>query len=375
MSYRKVQNCKTTRLKLVARGYKYFSKLSAAGPDTSLILQNIKKCVSLKFTYKFEFDPYLCDKSNLKPLCKVLEKLKHIKDFNLIIRRGDYMNESDLLVPYLPRLNRLEKFRIELPRTTGMNIEGVIKLAIATGKLYSVRSLEEHFPEAEEIPETTQSCFGIHKMKMRRLRKVKMTYQKPSGGIYDSQLKENIVERMKRVNYFEEVVLNMGMSKGWFPMNSSVDETSNGHFRLLSFHKNLKRLTLKFRNLPGTQDIVEILAEILPEAAKLRYLSLEFQNSGISENELVLLAQTCATIPQVENLNLKVLQYPNVSEESIIYFISVLSKLKNFKTFNAYFRRITFPEEIMKDLMDKATNWNVGCEQTKQSVHFFRYLN
>jgi len=74
----------------------------------------------------------LCEKSHLKDLCKILKKkFKQIKKLNFVLRRylfclldqspnqyirADYMNESDILAPYIPRLSRVHHLRLELPR-------------------------------------------------------------------------------------------------------------------------------------------------------------------------------------------------------------------------------------------------------------------
>jgi len=55
--YRKIQNDKKMRRKLVAKGYKNFSKLSAAGEETAFILRSMTGCRSMKYIRKFEFDP------------------------------------------------------------------------------------------------------------------------------------------------------------------------------------------------------------------------------------------------------------------------------------------------------------------------------
>lgn len=57
MIYRKIQNNKTMRRRIAVQGNKYFSKLSACGEDTGMVLKNIVRCRSLKYIRKFEFDP------------------------------------------------------------------------------------------------------------------------------------------------------------------------------------------------------------------------------------------------------------------------------------------------------------------------------
>ncbi len=94
----------------------------------------------------------------------------------------------------------------------------------------------------------------------------------------------------------------------------------------------------------------------------------------MSETEMVLFAQSLAHASQIEHIDFKVLQYPNVSEECIFYFVSVLSKLKNIKSFNAYFRRLTFSEEIMSELIGRTNSLpQIGCCKSTNSIHFFKH--
>jgi len=143
--YKKIQNDKRMRTRLTVNGYKHFSKLSACGEDTPLTLGNFIKSRNIKYIRKFEFDPYLCEKSHIKLLGKAIEKLKNIHDINLVLRRLDYVNESDLLEPVMIRMNKLKKFRLELNRLENLHDEGFIKLARTFGGLYSLRECEQNF--------------------------------------------------------------------------------------------------------------------------------------------------------------------------------------------------------------------------------------
>jgi len=114
--YRKIQNDKRMREKLLAHGHKNFSKLSACGEDTPLTLGNIVKSNNIKYIRKLEFDPYLCEKSYIKPLGKALKKFREMQDINIVIRRLDYLNESNILEPYVIRLLKLRRIRLELTK-------------------------------------------------------------------------------------------------------------------------------------------------------------------------------------------------------------------------------------------------------------------
>ncbi len=67
------------------------------------------------------------------------------------------MNESDILSPYFSRLTKLRKMRLEMTKygiqgekennilfsIENLNDDGVIKLAWATGKVYTIRECEQ----------------------------------------------------------------------------------------------------------------------------------------------------------------------------------------------------------------------------------------
>jgi len=92
MIYCKIQNDKKMRTRLTITGYKSFSKLSAAGEDSQTTLDNITKPHNvMRYIRKLEFDPYLCEKSYMKPLSKALRKFKDIRGLNLVIRRLDWI--------------------------------------------------------------------------------------------------------------------------------------------------------------------------------------------------------------------------------------------------------------------------------------------
>jgi len=112
----------------------------------------------------------LSDESCINELSKCFEKLKYIKKCNLIIRRWKIylrkilsfrtngLNESNTLCPFLYRMLKLKKFRIELTkynfypvlfiipfspnRSVNINERGLIKLFIALLKYPSLESCD-----------------------------------------------------------------------------------------------------------------------------------------------------------------------------------------------------------------------------------------
>jgi len=111
---RSLPNSSELRTRLKVYGYKNFSKISAAGPDTLQVLKDLKKSASLKMTSKFEFDPYLSDFPCLSELSLVLKKLKNIKHLILIIRRVEENKDHSFneVCSNIYKLLRLTKVKV-----------------------------------------------------------------------------------------------------------------------------------------------------------------------------------------------------------------------------------------------------------------------
>lgn len=127
------------------KGYKYISKLAIVGPNTDINLKRIQQ--SLKLARNLEFDAYLCDSSGLKPLSEVLKILRRtIKNLNIIIRKADRLNETDILAPQLQRLRELKTIRIEFTTEENIDRYGPRVIGKSLSKCYSVTSLEIKLP-------------------------------------------------------------------------------------------------------------------------------------------------------------------------------------------------------------------------------------
>jgi len=87
ISRRNILNSTKIRERFQLKGDKFMTKLSVAGPDTFRILQGIKKSCCIKSVQYFEFDPYLCEYSNITYLRTICHKIKGTKRLNLVIRR------------------------------------------------------------------------------------------------------------------------------------------------------------------------------------------------------------------------------------------------------------------------------------------------
>jgi len=141
---RVLPNSQKMRIKFRANGYKNFSKISAAGPDTLQILRNIQGSSCFSFTQKFEFDPYLCDSSCLQELNIILKKLKCIKQLCLILRRfeNNGIDQVKKISPNIYKLTRLKKINIEFSSIPNLQEVHLLKFHKTFKKCFSLNSLQ-----------------------------------------------------------------------------------------------------------------------------------------------------------------------------------------------------------------------------------------
>jgi len=374
--YRKIQNDKKMRQRLAVFGYKHFSKLSACGEDTPLTLEKISKPHNMRYIRKFEFDPYLCEKSHMKALCKALKKFKDLSDVNLVIRRLDYVNESDRLQHVLPRLFRLDKVRLEMTRIENMDDDGMINFGKTFGKLYSMKECEQIMVGMDHISQYASIHWKKYGNKLILCKKFKKRLNKAILCKFDPVMREKEDEFMRKIKpckHLTEMIIRFTMPQGWLSMSTDVDESSASHFKMIALQKKLERLHISFCGNPVPLETIQALGEAVPDLACLKTLSIEFLNSRLSENEIVVFAQLLLELKPLENLTFKVIQYPNVSEGSICYLMSVISKLTNLKQFNIYFRRLDTTSDMVQEFLKRIRSYdNIHCSVSKQSLAFTR---
>jgi len=171
----------------------------------------------------------------------------------------------------------------------------------------------------------------------------------------------------------KEIHSSMGMAKGWHFMSTEYDSTDVKILHTFALHPHLATLKIQFIAVPLPFETIETLSSFLPGMINLRFFYLEFMNSKVSDEEIIMFAQFLTRMSQLERLTFKIIQHPNVSEMAIYYLISTISKLKNFQIFDIYFRRLSVPDENITSLVNKVNQLeNVQCNRCKQSLHFYR---
>jgi len=343
MIHRKIQNDKRMRERLVVTGYKHFSKVSASGEDTEKTLRNIIRASSLKYIRNLEFDPYLCEKSYMKPFCRAIKKFNNLQGLNLVIRRLDYVNESDILRPYMLNLHKMTKIRFELTKVEKLDDNGIIKLAWVCGKLYSIKEFEQIHIGMDHISEIATMHFKKYGDNLRACEKFKKVLQKSTFIARNDPAIRNIekkfVKKAKGFQKLKDIACHLSMPQGWLSMTTEFDESSFMNLKMIAAQQILEKISFQFSGNPVTLETIQGLSEALPALPNLHTLTLDFLNSRVSENEVVMFSQMLPQLKALERLYFRVIQYPNVSEGCICYLLSVLSKLPNIKHFQIYFRR------------------------------------
>jgi len=328
----------------------------------------------MKYIRKLEFDPYLCDKSHIKPFSKAIRKFKDLRDLNLVIRRLDYMNESNLLKSFMLRLTKIKKIRLELTNIENLNDRGMINIAWMACNLYTIQDCEQVQIGMDHISQFAGMHFAKYGQRMRLCTKFKKILQRASLSTRcDSQNKigEGALRKFKGCNHFREMDFSVCMPQGWLSMSTEVDESAVVNLKMITTQKNLEKLYLRFCGNPVTLETIQSLSSSLPSLGKLRSFGLDLLNSRVSETEIVIFAQMLPQLKFLERLTLKVLQYPNVSEGCIYYLMSTISKLPNLKHFEIYFRRIIPSSEMVRELVKRIHSFeNIECCVSKQSLYF-----
>ena len=372
--YMKLQNNANLKKKFIVRGHKYHSKISASGIDTPQILKGIKGSRCLKSIRSFEFDSYLCDESHIDLLSKALTKLKQAKSINLVIRRLDKSAEIKKMTSQVRRLQRIEKFRLELPRTQNITDQALIDLGNMISKCYSIQEIDHSTLNLENITESAHLKSSKKSKKLVKVRHVKRVIQK-SEILHDvcnfKTVQKSVFSRLR----VQSIDLRFGFPTGWLSMSTEHDESTMLILKTAAWHQELKSLKLQFSGNPTVLETMQILGETLPKVQSLRKFSLEFLNSRVTESEMFAMIQMIPSITQIEEFTFKVLQYPNVEIACILCLISRLSMFKNFKKINLYFRRLNIDEEEMRGVVNRIQSLDeINCVPSKNSLHIYKNI-
>jgi len=356
--------------KLNIHGYKHFSQVAATGEQSVLLLDDIKRSTCLKFISDFEFDPYLCDVSGLQSLSQVLKKLKLTKKLNIIIRRIQRKHETDLVTPWLPRINHMVKFRIEFPSTPGIIGEDLVRLARWLEKCLLLKVLRARFNSMPLLDQRGFRAFtpAFHKLKnLEELHYWKVTFFTPQNECRDTP------HNFQKISKLKKFVLKSGAQSSWTSMTEGAGVFLPSLWRSMKGNINPKYLNLSYYKYTVSTEALEALGEVLWQLSEVREFSLQFANCTMGELELAILAEGLIKCKQIEDFSFKYIEKAAISCETIIQFIDFVAKFSSFKKLNFFFRKVTISEWEEAEL----SKWLIGIENmeyvlTRNSLHIYR---
>jgi len=362
-----------TRLgkRIVVEGRRSFSKIVCSGEKTWFKLRQLQRAIKLKVLLNFEFDPYLCDCSHIKPLARVLKTLKYTKSLHLILRRSDYLNETDAVFPMIPRINRLDKLKVELMSKLLINDDGFIHFLEAGLQCRSVKTLDVSMLCLKELTPKSSKALLITRRKYSHIENF-ITRLVKDGTIH-SEGPPKITPKPLRMPRIKRMELSVAMNTGWVSVQSGPEEDPSPHFRFSGECKNLKEFVCKYRGITISSEFMIGFMKVIIEKESLRLVDLEFLNCHLGDQETMILAFQILKLAQVKRISLKVIQYPNISEICVINLVTAFSRLENLDHFDVFLRRLSIEDENLIQLVDRINQLNnIKCVISKQSLHIFK---
>jgi len=366
-------NSPYTRNRLQIYGYKHFSKVSACGKGTNTVLSHIKYSQNLKTLQTLEFDPYLCDFSYLKNLVRALQKLKDLKGLNIIVRRVDSTNESNILLPFIKRLAKLKALKIEVPSTQNLNEDGLIDFLRIVKRCYKLRRLETRFVNTAETSNKFENRFMECNRYHQKLEELIMFHSVKKGTLKE-EYNYSVPDLSYRLPLLKKLDIVCSVSSEWESKTGENSSPAEDYCTdWMARFPNLQEITIRFINAMDLNEMISGI-NILTTVPHLKTLNYEALSCRMGDMELMAILFGVTKMKQIKNLNFKLIQRSFVSEMVMAKFIEIVSKQENIENFNVYFRRLDLPEQILAQFVDDVCRMNnVNCERYKGSLHFYRY--
>lgn len=160
------------------------------------------------------------------------------------------MNESNLLKPFILRLVKIKKIRLELNNIENLNDKGMINIAWMTCNLSTVRDCEQIQIGMDHISQFAGMHFAKYGQRMRICKKFKKVLQRASLSTRcDSHTKsigEGALKKFKGCRHFREMDFSVCMPQGWLSMSTEVDESAVVNLKMITSQINLEKLYLRF---------------------------------------------------------------------------------------------------------------------------------
>jgi len=229
----------------------------------------------------------------------------------------------------------------------------------------------------DHISQFASMQFAVYGFRLKPCKKFKKTVQRGSSLALKidtrmASLEDKLLKKMRCGSHFGDLEFFFSTRRGWLSMSTEVDESAAKNLRMISTQKSLERLYLHFSGNPVTLETIQGLTSGFHQFHRLRNFGLEFLNSRMSEEEVVIFAQALPQLKALEQLSFKIIQYPSVSEGCIYFLMCTISKLSNLKKFEIYFRRLASDEMVNELVKRIKALGNIECEHSKQSLYFYK---
>jgi len=367
-------NSSRLRQRIQIDGDKFFAKLPAAGPETSKILHSIRKSRYVKSVQKFEFDPYLCDRSEINHLRKICHKLKDIAWLNLVLRRVDFPSEIETLAPFVSRFSRLRSIRIELPRTQNIDENGFIQLYKAIGSCSHLRSCEWRAIEMPERSKRLMKAWENYMSRPKWLQSMKFYETLQKGALKNSNAGELKMPDKIRDPQLRSLDVTLSSAGEWANKENMTKEKEEQILtKVLKIFQHLEKVSFHIiKTITNFEETIALFG-IFALVPTLSHVEYEYLNCQISDMDVLAFAHSLTKITHLKSFSLKVIQKPGITEDCIEKLGSVLSKLDHLPKFDVYFRRLGFHPRAIKDLGRRIETFgNIQCSCCKESIHLYR---
>jgi len=358
--------------KLPLKGYKCASRVSAYGEYTIEVLNKILRTSNLKLVRGLNFDPYLCEISGLDSLYKILMKFKRfLLHLNTSFRRFTKKDELKLFSPCLGRLVQLEKIKVEFPNTHGIENQNLKDLEKYCRKFACLKSVELKLNGPENFGKNVHRIRGLFHSSLK-LKEIKSHVY-----LYDNEpARPGEVERnMPFKRFFKNVKalsLKYSFRTDWASYFDGADHMKGFQtvFRRFPALTNPIYFSLTFDKMQIHSDVIDAVAEMLPQFTNLKFIVIELNNIKLSELELMTLAKGFVSCKQIEHLTFKYLENVTIFMMDIIQFIMLIAKYSAFPKFDLFFRKLLYQEWQTTEVKNKLDDLrNIQYTLTKQSIH------
>jgi len=365
-------NCSSSREKLSIKGYKFFGKVSAAGPETLKILQGLKKSHCIKSIRNFEFDPYLCDQSYLNHLKRISGKILKINRLNLVVRRVDFPEGLRTLTPFVARLSKMQFLRLEFPNLQNASENSFIKLHKAIKKCFLLKfvdwngvGIQENFQRPSEA---LLSCL----LSLKWLESYRSFISFKKGAIANESDDLHLWKNT-RGSKLKKAELCFSMCGEWSSLGTESDIHLEALMCIVQKLPLLQKLKMKvIKSIFNSQEILRLLTAF-HTLQDFYHLEFELINCRISDLEIIAFAHGLMKAKNLKHFSLKVIQNSNISEECIEKFAGVLSKFDHLFKFDLYFRRLRLHPQAIIELGKRIESFgNISCSCSKESIHIYK---